>query len=461
MKIKVVVFFVSLFLCVFSAFADSLKIHSFPNTLQTNKFIATVNGKSIPVFHAGMNVYLISFDIDDSSVDVKVTQKGTYGFWRSGATVRPYSKNIECITVDNTASFNINKVGQYVLQRANATSAFDEDVVLIFANPKEKPIPSKEDKNVVFLGAGIHYNHIDLKSGQTLYLDSGAVLFGSVNIVDAENVKVCGRGTILYYGPQSLERDEGFYSRKNWHPISLVRAKNVSIDGITIVNRSRTWTIHTLESFGLKVDNAKIVVTSLENINGDGIDWCGGGDSHIKNSFFRSADDCFAFFSPKASEHIYGAKNIMEGSVKNILIEDCVLWPTLANIFRLGADMQALVTDNVTIKNCDVIDIGEGGVSLPWSIFCSVNLPSGKGESIHTNYLVENLNIESPAALFGFWNYNAKFKDFTLRNVNILGTQRNSRLWADVENFSLDNVRFMGKTINFDGIKLDPSPKKK
>lgn len=44
-----------------------------------------------------------------------------------------------------------------------------------------------------------------------------------------------------------------------------------------------------------------------------------------------------------------------EGSVKAIYIENCVLWTTLANVFRMGFNGQALTKDNITMKNCDII----------------------------------------------------------------------------------------------------------
>ena len=107
---------------------------------------------------------------------------------------------------------------------------------------------------------------------QTLYLASGAVLFGCVNVWNAENVRIRGRGTIVYYGPGSRNVDTGWMNKRNWHPLTTHAVKGLTVDGVTFVGRSRGWTIQLWKTFGATFNNIKIIAAFPENLNGDGID---------------------------------------------------------------------------------------------------------------------------------------------------------------------------------------------
>lgn len=127
-------------------------------------------------------------------------------------------------------------------------------------------------------------------------------------------------------------------------------------------------------------DNMKVITTFPANLNGDGIDWYGGGRAVVRDSFFRVADDCFAVHPADASialrvdrgggGHLPGAPQtqpwMLRGEVSDMTIEHCVFWPTVANIFREGWSNQSLTTRNITLRDCDVIHISaHGGWALP------------------------------------------------------------------------------------------------
>src|SRR5439155_26437829 len=116
---------------------------------------------------------------------------------------------------------------------------------------------------------------VTLASGQMLYLAPGAVLFGGIDVWDAENVRICGRGTLVYYGPQSMNVDTGWVHRRGWHPLTTHHARGLSVEGVTFVGRSRVWTIQMYETFDAVFENVKVITTFPANLNGDGMDWYG------------------------------------------------------------------------------------------------------------------------------------------------------------------------------------------
>lgn len=450
--------------------ASTVAPHSVPWEFASDRYAVTVNGQPVTVMLATMNVHVASFDFS-GEVDVQVTIKPndynrldgkTYlrpeEFWRGAAAVRPLARGIVAKTDGRKVNFRLSKPGQYSIERPG-TSGFEDEVLFLFANPPEQSIPNASDPKVIWLGAGTHQRSIDLASGHTLYLAPGAVLFGGINVWDAENVRICGRGSVVYYGPQSTNVDSGWVHRKNWHPLTTHAVKGLTVEGVTFVGRSRVWTIQLAETFDALFDNIKIVTSFPANLNGDGIDWYGGGRAIVRDSFFRVADDCFAVHTAGASValrldrggggHLPGALATetprTSGEVADITIERCVFWPTVANIFRAGWNNQSLRTRGVTVRDCDVIHIS----SHEWrgasdALFTAV-IPEGSGVCEHRDYLFENIRIEEPAALLAVDWPGATLRNFHFKDITIAQKSGRNRLRADADGVTFENVRIAGR----------------
>ena len=115
------------------------------------------------------------------------------------------------------------------------------------------PAQPPSGPNVHIYEAGIHRESLNPKSGETIYLAPGSYIFGSLNLWKVENVKVLGRGTIVYEGPQDPNTDEGWMQKPDWHCIGALEAHNVEIDGLTCIVRSRTWSIQMKDSTGFRL----------------------------------------------------------------------------------------------------------------------------------------------------------------------------------------------------------------
>jgi hypothetical protein len=382
------------------------------------QYVVSVNGQEVPVFHAGLDVYFASFDFT-GTVDVKVTAgryKGVMStdqkyvgqvdwqwyypiegadFWLGNAQVRPMAKNIVSQTSGANVTFSISEPGQYTIERPG-TSNYRDRVLFLFANAPETDRPKPGDKNVIYLEPGLHHRNIDLSSGQTLYLEAGAVLFGAVNVWDARDVSIRGRGTVLYYGPQSEDFDDNQVTLnyranlKNWHPLTTRNTVGLKVEGVTFIDRSRCQMVVMYNTFDVVYDNVKLISVTPQNIIGDGFQLHHGGQLNIKNCLIRSSDDCFAFYDHKPMDRT--DPKVVEGkySVKDVHIDNCVIWCTLANLFRVGVKE----ADNILIENCDIIHFGRGRDQwAPWSILHSVSR-TGKGKNLNTNFRFENLRFE-------------------------------------------------------------------
>lgn len=440
--------------------------HPVPWEFGSARYAVTVNGQPVTVFFAAMNVHFASFDFSGQA-DVKVTinendyhrnDGRTYlkaaEFWQESAVVRPLSRGIKPKTAGRDVNFAITQPGQYSIERPG-TGGFEDEVLFLFANAPEKNVPLQDDPKVIWLGPGVHQRSIDLTSGQTLYLAPGAVLFGGIDVWDAENVRICGRGTVVYYGPQSMNVDTGWVHQRDWHPLTAHAVKGLTVEGVTFVGRSRVWTIQLYETLDAVFDNIKVITSFPANLNGDGIDWYGGGRAVVRDSFFRVADDCFAVHPADASialrvdrgggGHLPGAPQTephhATGEVSDITIERCVFWPTVANIFRAGWSNQSLTTRNITLRDCDVIHIS----SHEWmgaadALFTCLS-PDGSGDGQHSNYLFENIRFESPAALLSVNWPQAHLRNFRFKDIRLDKGASKSFLRASADGVSFERVR--------------------
>lgn len=456
-----------LLLCGKSFGNDSdVVLHSVPQEFASDLFHVTVNGKEADVFHAGLNVYFVSFDFT-GAVDVTVqpkfgdekhagqtsnkeaTTEDEKRYWRGSVAVRPLSRNVQPQLSGATVRFSLTEAGQYSVER-QGTSNFKDEVLFLFANKKDPQTPSFNSPNVIHLKAGIHQQNVELKSGQTLYLDAGAVLFGGSSVWNAKNVTITGRGVVVYYGPQSETHDDGWMNKKAWHPLTTHNVQGLTVKGITFVGRSRTWSLQTHTTFDAVFDNIKIIAVNPQNINGDGIDRYGGGRAVVKNCFIRSMDDCFAFFTPGSSADMWATAKNTAGEVTDIAVENCVLWTTLANVFRIGFNGQALTTRNISMKNTDVIHSSKGEWYAPWALLCAVS-PNSKGKAVHNNYLMEGIRFEEPAALFGLQNPEARFQNIVLRDIAVTGAPASSLVKSEASGIEFVNVVINGKTVREEG----------
>lgn len=459
--------FLALTLLTFRGFAQTVTPHPVPEEFASDYYVVTVNGQPVPVFHAGLNVYFASFDftgkanvtvspkVDSDKYAGQTSNKEAVtldakGYWRGEVSVRPLSKNVKPQLTGSAVKFSLAEAGQYSVERAGTNhetaASFKDDALFLFANRPDSNIPSLTAKNVIHLKPGIHYRNIDLSSGQTLYMDAGAVLFGGINVWDAKNVSILGRGTVMYYGPQSEDHDDGWKNQKNWHPLTTHNVQGLTVKGVTFVGRSRTWSLQTHTTFDAVFDNIKILAVNPQNINGDGIDWYGGGRAKVLNSFIRSMDDCFAFFTPDSSKDMWATTRNTAGEVKDIYIDNCVLWSTLANVFRIGFNGQALTTSNITMRNTDIIHMSKGEWYAPWSLFCMVS-PNSKGKASHSNYLFEKIRFEEPIALFGLQNPEAQFQNLVLKDITMIGEPVPSLIKNSTRGVTFENVILNGKRV--------------
>ncbi len=382
-------FFLGLFVgLVGSMGACAQAVWPVPAEVASSHFVVTVNGKSTPVMHAAMNDYFLNFEAG-RKLRVTVTADSD-DFWAKGVEVQPWRLGIRPARNGRTISFVLDGPAKISISRPGDFLS-DAEMLFLFANAKETSAPDGPAAGLQYFGPGVHRENIDAVAGGSIYLAPGAIVFGSINVWQVDHVRVFGRGVVVYDGPQNPADDDGWMHKKNWHCLVMDEAHDVSIEGITCVVRSRTWQNQMKDSRGIRFNNFKTIGANKGNANADGMDWLGGGDTVVHDSFFRAADDVF---SMESSWEGYGAAAFaIEGTpVTNIRVEDSVLSTSISNVVRAGWPEKNFMGGGFSMVNSDVIHAGLGGCGIPFALMEFWADPKGRGRS--GDYSFENIRME-------------------------------------------------------------------
>lgn len=376
---------------------------------------------------------MVQFDMG-SPVEVMV--KKNNGTVREVA-IRPLNNNIVCRQVQNAVFFTLDKP-------QNLSVEFNGDRLHnlhLFANPMEEEVYSEEAKGVMFFGPGIHRpkdlpnNQIRIPSNTTVYLAPGAVLKAKLLVDNAENVRIIGRG-ILDHPVRGIE---------------ITDAKNVLIDGITVVNPEH----YTVFGGG----SSEIVIRNLKTFSckswSDGIDMMCCRKVLVDNVFLRTGDDCIALYNHRWN---------WWGGSSDITVRNSVLWADVAHPINVGGhgDPDSLtgeVIENLTFHNIDILEHDEDD---PLYQGC-MTVDCGDKNWVR-NVLFEDIrveNIQEGRLFYVKVRFNPKYdkqpgngiEGITFRNITYTGVGENASLVQGLDkNRCVRNVVFDSIMIN--GVKM-------
>lgn len=316
-------------------------------------------------------------------VNVCVDQCGELVIERKGSalpphTLRPMSRE-PLNVVDGKIVAKIKSPEQFIVDFGQALPPLH-----VFANP---PAERPDGGNVLYYGPGEHdVGVLSPKSGSTVFIDEGATVYGAIFVKDAHDVEIRGRGILdssrmVRADPlaQKFRREMGlpeYDTEFACGAFTIYASTNVVVEGITIRD-TPFWSL--IVRNGCKnvlIDNVKVI--GQWRYNSDGIDICASSDVVVRNCFVRSFDDCIVARGP-----------YLEGEVtpvRNLLVENCVLWCDWGKNLEVWAGHLPCVIDGVVYRNNKLI-----GVSL---IPCDVTCWYGSTNTVIRNVAMENLEID-------------------------------------------------------------------
>lgn len=408
-----------------------------PPEMRSTDFTVTVNGKPIDVAHAAASFSFVNFDTT-GPVEIAITA-ATPGFWDHGVDIQPWRLGLRPTRDGQTIRLKLPGPAKLSIARPRDFLNHAQ-MLFVFAGTPPAPPPAPSP-SLHYYQAGVYRQSLNPKSGDTYYLAPGAYFFGSLNLFNVQNVKVLGRGTIVYDGPQDPSSDEGWMQKPDWHCIGTMNAHDIEIVGVTCVIRSRTWSVQMKDSSGFLYDDLRVMGGNPGNANQDGMDWIGSSDGLVRNSFFRASDDVIALMGNW--DGYTDADMLRPGKdVHDIVVEKSELSTSISNIVRAGWPRKIFNSRNFTLRDSDVLHAGIGACGQPFGILGFWGANGAKGD--HSNYTFENLFLDDWYSLLQIEQEEPALHGFTFRNIWALDQPPlvGSSIAGQVSGVTLDNVKY-------------------
>jgi hypothetical protein len=416
--------------------APGLQAPPVPPEMRSSFFAVLVNNQRIDVVQAASHLEFINFDTT-GPVDISITAAEP-GFWDRGVDIEPWRLGLRAtrtgptihIHLPGPAKLSISSPGDF-LNRAR--------MLFVFTGAPPPPAPS--GTNVTVVPAGVHRESLNPKSGDTIYLAPGAYVFGSLNLWQVHDVKVLGRGTIVYDGPQDPFADEGWMQKPDWHCIGAYQAHNVEIDGLTCIVRSRTWSIQMKDSTGFRYHDLRVVGGNEGNANQDGMDWLGGGDTVVDGAFFRTSDDDLAV---EGNWDGYTEADMLRpgADVDNIVVENSEFSTSISNIVRIAWPQKTFNSHGFTLRDSDILHGGIGACGQTFALLGLWGANGARGD--HSGVTLENLLVDNWYSLLQVEQEQPALHGFNFRNIWALDQPplAESTIVGNVKDVVFDNVKY-------------------
>lgn len=187
----------------------------------------------------------------------------------------------------------------------------------------------------------------------------GAIVKGLIQVVNAQNVKVQGRGIVI---------------PNRWAGLRIVNSKNVTIEGVISTQ------CPTGGSDSVTIRNVKVISSYGW---GDGLNVFASNNVLYDGVFCRNSDDCTT---------VYGTRMGFTGGCKNITMQNSTLWADVAHPIFIGIHGNTKnpeVLENLNYINIDILDHKEK--QLDYQGCLAIN--AGDNNLIR-NVRFENIRIE-------------------------------------------------------------------
>lgn len=346
---------------------------------KSNDFKMFVNDQPVFVYQARVSKYPINQEWPGYQRPMNQTEIASFAYFDfSGKievkiisdkpvktlNIRPTPFGIKSSLNGNTITFSLSKPMQFVVEVNGYHNALH-----VFANPIETFKIKRDDPKVHYFGPGIHdAGRIKLKSDETLFIDGGAVVYGSVEGLNVSNIKIMGRGIL---DASKIGRTEA----RNM--IFLREVRDAKISGI-ILRDPQEWAVRPQQCDNVDIDGVKLI--GFWRYNADGIDMVNSRKVTISNCFIRAYDDNIVVKGLPA-----GYKDPLHRNVEDLKINNCVLWNDWGRALEIGAETVADTIKNISFTNC----------YIPRFTFIALDIQNGDKAWVK-NVRFENIFVEEP-----------------------------------------------------------------
>jgi len=271
----------------------------------------------------------------------------------TNVVVRPRARGIRAETRGGQIRFTVDRHGPLCVEINGDLRA----PLFLFIDPPETDVPARGTPGVMVLASNkVHdLGEIRLREGQTLYLEPGAVMRGTVRARDARRVTIRGRG-LFDARPRTNKT----------HLIEFRNCANVEVRDVILLG-SLGWTLVPWECQDVRVRQIKVLGW---RDNDDGLDICGSRRVRVDGCFFRTKDDCISikslggeYFSAAANTAGPPAARLAGREVADVEVRRSVFWNAeWGNALEIGFELHAPRVHRIVWRECDILREQGGAV---------------------------------------------------------------------------------------------------
>lgn len=387
--------------------ATQITAYPFPRIMPRSAACTlSVNGAPISVLHTEVADFA-AFECDGPAevvIEIVAPHPGQI-------TVHPLARGIVASRDAHRAAINLPGPMNLMIQIP------DQIPLMLYANPPEVDRPA-EGPDVLFFRAGQVYEvgELRLSAGQTLYVEGGAVVRGSIRATQADGVRLRGRGVI----------DGSYYTSgiDGRHTIEIEKSNGVRIDDLIVIQPT-TWMTVLGACNDVQVRNLREIGQCCGS---DGIDIVGSSNVLIDGCCLKNNDDCIVIKSLDARGPGRTARHSWEGDVRNVLVQNCVFMnDRYGNVLEIGHELRTPEVRGITFRNCDLLHCHTNGAPL--------SIHAGD-RAVVRDILFEDLRIEHywdklldirvMKSVFNYDKERGQIRNITFRNIHVTAMPMNA-----------------------------------
>lgn len=281
-------------------------------------------------------------------------------------------------------------------------------LVLIGSRP-DVDLPQPGDPNVIYFGPGIHEpGRIRVQSNQTVFLDAGAKVYGTIEGTCVENVRITGRGRL--YGTKHTDWNRRTYG------IVFDRSRNITVEKIG-VRDCYWWTTMFLLCDDVIIRDVNLISFNRNN-GGLMIDGC--RNLRVLDSLLMSRDDCIC-------PHALNAAGNGEVVSQDMQFEDLVLYNFYdGNAIRIGASFETREVRNWRFNDIDVVHRAGAAIYADhsdWATVRNLIFENFTDEPSHGNAVDMRIGKTGYSCQTGYRDERGKFDGVFFLNLRTSGAE--------------------------------------
>lgn len=345
----------------FAVFVENVEVGVYPCRVSAVPFNQVWPGYERPMDQTELASF-VTFEMNGPvTVEVRSLAKRV-----ESAAIRPTAYGIRPEVYYDTIRFTLEKPCHFTVEINGCHNALH-----CFVNPFADWKQYEGRPGVRYFGPGVHdAGLIRLQSGETVVLDTGAVVYGGVAAEHAADIRVCGYGILdtsrhprvqllherLEQAERAGEDTAPLRQALDSAPSGCMRffdCENVAVDGV-VLRDSNAWTITPTACRNVEIHNVKLI--GMWRYNADGIDICNCVHSRISHSFLRTFDDGVVLKGlPYNGKDENGALRLGEQNLLDCVTTDCVFWCDWGRALEIGVETYCDRLADVAFERCHVI----------------------------------------------------------------------------------------------------------